>query len=231
MSYSAPLGVGSRRTTARVSGLKHHCSRLPVDIIEEIISWLPPASLGRWASVDSHFRRRVLGSDGLWERVLQLVSGLPDRPSEIKRPIDYARLVFGTWCFQCKRARAGVAAYELQLRLCDSCRKGLDRVLPMHSGLIPYFWHHGKRLVTTAAYTALKACLQTEDQASLMKFRAAQEKRTSEVMEHARRLYSWEREQTALRRSEQDRLRTVKLQTAIDLLKAEGYGDFVPCFQ
>ncbi|KZV80659.1 hypothetical protein EXIGLDRAFT_780674 [Exidia glandulosa HHB12029] len=191
---------------------------------------LPPESLAKWARVNRAFRDTVLHNESLWRNVLALVPGLPACPQELK-PIDYARLIFGHWCFQCKKSRVGVSIFELRVRLCDDCQLNLETgVLQEHIPFIPSVIRRYARRVVRKDYIALKTQLETLHGRPLDDFKAEQRERTSKVIEHANALYAWKREEAARCKLERIKLRDDKAMTVLKTLTAEGYGDLVTQF-
>ncbi|KZV99533.1 hypothetical protein EXIGLDRAFT_746129 [Exidia glandulosa HHB12029] len=204
-------------TSTKLNGaqLRHLCSRLPVDIIvHNIMPRLTPESLAKWARVNRAFRRTVLHNTTLWKNVLALVPGLPACPEGVE-PIDYARLIFGHWCYQYARSLGSVSAFSSFESDCAMTVKPILRLA--YYGSI----FHSSLPLFVGDYIALKTQLETLHGCPLDDFKAEQRERTSKVIE---------REEAARCKVERIKLREDKAMTVLKTLTAEGYGDLVTQF-
>ncbi|KAI0059001.1 hypothetical protein BV25DRAFT_1861229 [Artomyces pyxidatus] len=113
---------------------------IPLDVLLEIFLYLSPVELLNLIR-SSKWLRSVLRSrsnEQIWRNALQNVPEAPNCPADMNE-LQYASLVFDTFCQSCLADSLCVPIWELRTRLCDACmgnvivkrprpaQKGVDR--------------------------------------------------------------------------------------------------------
>ncbi|KAI0042502.1 hypothetical protein FA95DRAFT_1547532 [Auriscalpium vulgare] len=94
--------TGSRGSSSRLRGRLSAMPTMPLDILFEILSYLPPGDLIQVARASKPFRLVLLSpsqSALLWRRSFALVPDVPACPGDMSEPA-WAHLLFGgSYCY------------------------------------------------------------------------------------------------------------------------------------
>ncbi|KAI0045651.1 hypothetical protein FA95DRAFT_1680319 [Auriscalpium vulgare] len=119
MSTSASSGL-SRRLRGRLSDLP----TMPLDILFEIFSYLPPSDLIYLARVTKPFRQVLLSrrqSALLWTQSYELVPDVPRCPEDMSEPAWAHFLFGGSYCYTCGTKPVNNIMFFLRRRACKKC--------------------------------------------------------------------------------------------------------------
>ncbi|KAI0045649.1 hypothetical protein FA95DRAFT_1680317 [Auriscalpium vulgare] len=121
MSTSVASGM-PRRLRGRLSALP----TMPLDILFEIFSYLPPGDLVQLARVTKPFRQVLLSrsqSALLWTQSYELVPDVPPCPEDMSEPA-WAHLLFGgSYCYTCGTKPVNKIMFLFRRRACKNCIK------------------------------------------------------------------------------------------------------------
>ncbi|KAH9474685.1 hypothetical protein JR316_0013150 [Psilocybe cubensis] len=98
-------------------------NNMPLDIYYEICATMEPMDVLNLSRTSSYIYHTLMadGSSGIWKNSLSLMSGIPDRPSDVTEA-EYARLLFGADCYHCLKRLVNLhTSWSARVRLCTTC--------------------------------------------------------------------------------------------------------------
>ncbi|KAH9832290.1 uncharacterized protein C8Q71DRAFT_861184 [Rhodofomes roseus] len=99
---------------------------MPMDIIHEILLYLPPQELLMLARVSKSFHNYLYKKSSVtyWQRVLKQIEGAPPRPKELIEPA-WVALIASPLCTSCGKMNAAQVYWAFLMRICESCKPKL----------------------------------------------------------------------------------------------------------
>ncbi|KIP09289.1 hypothetical protein PHLGIDRAFT_339678 [Phlebiopsis gigantea 11061_1 CR5-6] len=127
------VGRSRGRAAAAKSLQRKVLADVPVDVFYEMAAHLHPLDLLHLARTTKTFRRVLMrrGARSIWQTVIQNVTDrpLPEMPGDMSEPA-WIDLLFVHTCHNCWKKGSFAAFWEIRMRLCPACRKGLECKLP-----------------------------------------------------------------------------------------------------
>ncbi|VDC01674.1 unnamed protein product [Peniophora sp. CBMAI 1063] len=176
-SVTKKLPASTTRTTrTKKRGRLNALPEMPLDILEEIFSFLDPGDLIRIARTTKAFRRLLLAGNQfshLWRASWSRMEGYPECPEDFPL-LKWLQLLFGgPYCQVCAAPSVQRILFRIRARMCKSCIRNsltdvgstwIETIQPfmlglyipvVHEGRNAYAYEHDLERLKTTVATAL----------------------------------------------------------------------------